>query len=86
VAFGYRKIVSAARGVERTVAGAGGKAVATRAEVSKMAGAKRLIDTAVRRSGRIDILFANAGIWTPTPRGGSRHVSLYSRHRWASLV
>jgi 3-oxoacyl-[acyl-carrier protein] reductase len=68
VAFSYRQNVRAARAVESAVASAGGKALAMRADVSKMAGAKRLIDAAVRlsrgrRFGRIDILVANAGIW-----------------------
>jgi 3-oxoacyl-[acyl-carrier protein] reductase len=72
VAFSYRQNVPAARAVEGAVAEAGGKAVATRADVSKMAGAKRLIDTAVRlsherRFGRIDVLVANAGIWNADP-------------------
>jgi 3-oxoacyl-[acyl-carrier protein] reductase len=41
--------------------------VALRAEVSRMADAKRLVSEAVRRFGRLDILVANAGIWNATP-------------------
>jgi len=67
VAFSYRQNVRAARSVEKAVADAGGKALAARADVSKMAGAKRLIDSAVRSFGRIDILVANAGIWNADP-------------------
>jgi 3-oxoacyl-[acyl-carrier protein] reductase len=72
VAFSYRQNVRAARAVEKAVADAGGKALAVRADVSNMAGAKRLIDAAVRlsrgrRFGRIDILVANAGIWNADP-------------------
>jgi len=77
VVFNYRQNVGAAKAVEKAVADAGGKALAVRADVSKMAGAKRLIDAAVslphgslshgKKSARIDILVANAGIWNSDP-------------------
>jgi len=67
VVFNYRRNVTAARAVEKAVAEAGGKALAVRAELSKMADAKRLIDAAIRKAGRIDILVANAGIWNAAP-------------------
>ncbi|MDA2914273.1 SDR family oxidoreductase, partial [Acidobacteriia bacterium AH_259_A11_L15] len=41
----------------------GGEALALRADLSRVAEARRLIRTAVRRFGRLDILVANAGIW-----------------------
>ena len=76
VAFSYRQNVRAAKAVEKAVAAAGGKALAVRADVSKMADAKQLVDSAARlshgldhgkKSGRIDILVANAGIWNAEP-------------------
>jgi 3-oxoacyl-[acyl-carrier protein] reductase len=72
VVFSYRQNVRAARAVEKAVAEASGQALAVRADVSKMAGAVRLIYAAVRlshgkKSGRIDILVANAGIWNVDP-------------------
>jgi len=67
VVFNYRQNAAAARAVEKAVREAGGKAMAVRADVSRMAGAKHLIDTAERRFGRIDILVANAGIWNDKP-------------------
>jgi NAD(P)-dependent dehydrogenase (short-subunit alcohol dehydrogenase family) len=50
---------------ERTVAqvkGAGGKAIAVKADVSKGAEAKAMIDAAEREFGRLDVLMNNAGI------------------------
>jgi 3-oxoacyl-[acyl-carrier protein] reductase len=77
VVFSYRQNVRAARAVEKAVAEASGQALAVRADVSKMADAKRLLAAAVslphgslshgRNSGRIDILVANAGIWNVDP-------------------
>lgn len=46
---------------------AGGKAVAVRADVSKVADVKRLFDAAVERYGRIDILVNNAGVMFTKP-------------------
>lgn len=69
VVFNYRKTAGAA---QRVVRGCGARApdvMALRADVSKMPDAKKLVDGAVRRFGRLDILVANAGIWNadPTP-------------------
>jgi 3-oxoacyl-[acyl-carrier protein] reductase len=38
-------------------------AVAVRADVSRMSDAKKLVETTLRRFGRLDVLVANAGIW-----------------------
>lgn len=67
VVFSYRKEACAARDVVRRSGGHAGNVVALRADISKMAEAKRLIDGALRRFGRLDILVANAGIWNAKP-------------------
>lgn len=42
-------------------------AIALKADVSKFAEARRLIETTVKRFGALDILVANAGIWEGAP-------------------
>jgi 3-oxoacyl-[acyl-carrier protein] reductase len=49
------------------VCGGTGKVVAVRANVAKMADAKRLVSTALRHFGSLDILVANAGVWNYQP-------------------
>lgn len=61
---------SSAPGAEAVVAkikAGGGKAKAVRADVSKPAEAKRLIDTAVNEFGKIDILVNNAAVYSFLP-------------------
>jgi 3-oxoacyl-[acyl-carrier protein] reductase len=62
VVFSYRRDRQAAQAVVRAC---DPQVIAVRADVSRMADAKRLIAEAVRRFGRLDILVGNAGIWTP---------------------
>jgi 3-oxoacyl-[acyl-carrier protein] reductase len=67
VVFGYRSAVAAAEQVIRGSAGGAERVLALRSDVSKMTGARRLIDAAIGRFGRVDILVANAGIWPADP-------------------
>ncbi len=67
VVFSYRKATRAAQEVVRNCGSADGSVLARRADASKMADAKKLIDAALRRFGRLDILVANAGIWNAAP-------------------
>lgn len=67
VVFSYRKAAGAAQGIVRRSGGRTGNVVAVRADVARMADAKRLVGEAVRRFGRLDILVANAGIWNAKP-------------------
>lgn len=67
VVFNYRKAVSAAREVVRGCGPHAPNVVAVRADVAKMADAKKLVAEAARRFGRLDVLVANAGIWNPDP-------------------
>ena len=66
VVFSY---VRAARKSREVISAcdAGAKVIAVRADVAKMADAKHLVETAIRRFGRLDILVANAGIWNYSP-------------------
>lgn len=61
---------SSAQGAEAVVAkikAGGGKAKAVRADVSKPAEAKALVDSAVSEFGRLDILVNNAGVYDFLP-------------------
>lgn len=61
---------SSAQGAESVVAkieAAGGKAKAVKADVSKPAEARKLIDDAVSEFGRVDILVNNAGVYEFSP-------------------
>ncbi len=67
VVLSYLRAARAARQVVRECAGEKDQVLAVRANVSRMNDAKKLINTAARRFGRLDILVANAGIWNYEP-------------------
>jgi 3-oxoacyl-[acyl-carrier protein] reductase len=67
VVFSYRKAALQALEVVKQAKAFTGNVIPVRAELSKVAGAKKLIDAAVKRFGQVDILVANAGIWNATP-------------------
>jgi glucose 1-dehydrogenase len=52
--------------LEKQVAALGDKAIGVEADVSKIADLQRLIDTAVKTFGRLDVMVNNAGIETRT--------------------
>jgi 3-oxoacyl-[acyl-carrier protein] reductase len=63
VVFSYRRNRAAADRVAQRVRRRGGEALAVRADLSRVRDAQRLVQAAVRRFRRLDILVANAGIW-----------------------
>src|SRR3970040_637156 len=63
VVFNYYRSREAAREVERAAQKHGTQVAGVKAEVSRMRDAKSLVESAVKRFGRVDILVANAGIW-----------------------
>jgi 3-oxoacyl-[acyl-carrier protein] reductase len=67
VAFSYRKAARAAQQLERELKRGEARVLAVRADVSRMADAKKLINAAVKRFGSVDVLVANAGIWNARP-------------------
>jgi len=56
----------AAEALERRIAGLGNQSVGVKADVSKLADLERLVDAALKRFGRLDIMVNNAGIETRT--------------------
>jgi 3-oxoacyl-[acyl-carrier protein] reductase len=63
VVFSYNKSREAATQVEQEARKHGTRIESQKADLGKMADAKRLIEFARERLGRIDILVANAGVW-----------------------
>ncbi len=82
VVFNYRKDARAARAVIRECSGKAGAVVALRAEISRMPDARKLVGEAVKRFGGLDILVANAGIWTadPTP------IQAMTEREWDEMI
>jgi 3-oxoacyl-[acyl-carrier protein] reductase len=67
VVFGYRSAATAADQVVKGCVGGAERVLPVRSDVSKMSGARQLVDAAIQRFGRIDILVPNAGIWPAEP-------------------
>jgi 3-oxoacyl-[acyl-carrier protein] reductase len=67
VVFSYFRSARAAREVVEACRKTPGAVLAVRADVAKMADARKLIEKAIHSFGRLDLLVANAGIWNPDP-------------------
>jgi 3-oxoacyl-[acyl-carrier protein] reductase len=64
VTFNYVNRADAARDVETQARALGRECLAVKAELSREDEARRLVESAAARWGRVDILVNNAGIWT----------------------
>jgi 3-oxoacyl-[acyl-carrier protein] reductase len=67
VIVNYSTSAQGAEAVVAKIVAQGGKAKAVRADVSKPAEAKQLVDAAVSQFGRVDILVNNAGVYEFLP-------------------
>ncbi|WP_027170909.1 glucose 1-dehydrogenase [Methylobacterium sp. 10] len=63
VVVNYASSKAGADAVVETITSAGGKAIAVQADVSKAAQAQELIEAAVKRFGRLDVLVNNSGVY-----------------------
>ncbi len=63
VVFNYFKAKDAALQVQQEAGKHGTRVEAFKADVSKHADNKKLVDQCIARLGRLDILVANAGVW-----------------------
>jgi 3-oxoacyl-[acyl-carrier protein] reductase len=63
VVFNYYKAKDAAQQIEQEAGKHGTRVEAFKADVSRHADNKKLVDHAIARLGRLDIVVANAGVW-----------------------
>jgi 3-oxoacyl-[acyl-carrier protein] reductase len=82
VVFSYLQASNAARKVVEECSKMPGSATGVRADVSKMADARKLIETAIHRFGRLDILVANAGVWTADPQ----RIDQITERQWDKMM
>jgi 3-oxoacyl-[acyl-carrier protein] reductase len=82
VVFNYHRNREAAEQVEQETRKHSTRVEAFKADLSKMADAKKLVDFARERLGRLDILVANAGIWNEqdTP------IQKISEREWDEMI
>lgn len=75
VVVNYSNSPQQAEAVIAKIKAAGGKAKAVKANVSKLAEARKLIESAVSEFGRVDILVNNAGVYefSPLPEISEEH-------------
>lgn len=82
VVFSYLQAAEAAKEVVNACCNAPGSVMAVQADVAKMSGARKLIDKAVGRFGRLDILVANAGAWNADPA----RIEQMTEDQWDKMV
>src|SRR6187455_3301125 len=67
VVVNYASDKEGAEAVVSAIVGAGGKAVAVGGNVAKAAEAQALVDAAISKYGRLDVLVNNAGVYEFAP-------------------
>jgi 3-oxoacyl-[acyl-carrier protein] reductase len=82
VVFSYNRNKAAAAQVEQEAQRHGTRIESFKADLGKMADAKKLIEFTRERLGRIDVLVANAGIWNEQPEP----IEKLSEHDWDEMV
>lgn len=82
VVFNYNKSREAGAVVEQEARKHGTRVESMKANLGKMADAKKLIEFASERLGRIDILVANAGIWND----GEAPIEKMSEREWDEMI
>jgi pteridine reductase len=76
----YNRSSEQARVVQQELEALGVQAAVVGGDLARVAEVERVIDTAVARWGRLDLLVNNAGIWGSTPIG------TVTEQRWGELI
>jgi pteridine reductase len=76
----YNRSVEEAQAVLRDLAALGVQGFAVAGDLSRVADVEHVVDTAVARWGRLDVLVNNAGVWGSTPIG------TVTEGRWSELI
>jgi pteridine reductase len=76
----YNSSAAQAQAVLGELAALGVQGASVAGDLSRVAEAERVVDTAVARWGRLDVLVNNAGIWGSTPIG------TVTTERWSELI
>jgi 3-oxoacyl-[acyl-carrier protein] reductase len=82
VVFGYHRNREAATHVEQEARKQGTRIESCKADLGKMGEAKKLVDFAQQRLGRLDILVANAGIWNEI----DRPIEQLNEREWDEMI
>jgi 3-oxoacyl-[acyl-carrier protein] reductase len=82
VVFSYFRSARAAQEIVEVCHKGPGSVLAVRADVAKMADARKLIERAIRRFSKLDVLVANAGIWNPDPA----RIDKITEREWDKMV
>jgi 3-oxoacyl-[acyl-carrier protein] reductase len=82
VVFNYQRNREAAEQVEQEARKHGTRVESVQADLGRMAGAKKLIEHAAKRLGRLDILVANAGIWNAE----DAPIEKLTEHQWDEML
>lgn len=82
VVFSYNRNKGAATQVEQEARKHGTRIESFKADLGKMADAKKLVEFSRERLGRIDVLVANAGIWNEKPEP----IEKLSERDWDEMV
>src|ERR1700688_4670458 len=82
VVFNYNKAREAAEQVQQEAGKHGTRVEAFKADVGKHADNKKLVEFAISRLGRLDVVVANAGVWNPE----DLPVEKMSEKQWDDMI
>src|SRR6202795_2676299 len=82
VIFNYNKAKDAAQQIEQEAGKHGTRVEGFKADVGRHADNKKLVEFAISRLGRLDIVVANAGVWNPEDLPGEK----MTEQQWDEMI